>query len=252
MARPVGRLGSLGLARFAVRLVALTGWLVASLTLHGLWRLARRHSPWPRRFLAGLCRLVGVRISQVGSPVPAGAILLVNHVSWIDVPALAGLTGAAFVAHDGLAGIAPLRWLCALNDTVFIARHDRRSIHRQVDQVREALRDTGALALFPEGTTGDGEGLLPFKSSLLAAVAPPPEGIAIQPVLLDYGRRAAEIAWVGDEHGTANFLRIVGGAEPIDLTIRFLPPLAPDEAVDRKHIAHAARQAMLAAQGAGH
>jgi 1-acyl-sn-glycerol-3-phosphate acyltransferase len=252
MTAQAGRVGPLGLARFAVRLVALVAWLALCVPLHGLWRLVGAHSPWPRRFLAGVCKISGVRVTKVGAAVPAGAILLVNHVSWIDVPALAGVTGAAFVAHEGLAGIAPLRWLCSLNDTVFIARHDRRSVHRQVDQVREALRDTGALALFPEGTTGDGHELLPFKSSLLAAVAPPPEGIAVQPVLLDYGRRAAEIAWLGDEHGATNFLRMVARAEPIDLTIRFLPPLLPEQAVDRKHIANAAREAMLAAKAAEH
>jgi lyso-ornithine lipid O-acyltransferase len=252
MAAEAGRVGPLGLARFTLRLVALVLWLAVSLSLHGMWRLVGAHSPWPRRFLDGLCRIAGVRVSRIGSPVPAGAVLLVNHVSWIDVPALAGATGTAFVAHDGLAGVAPMRWLCSLNDTVFVARHDRRSVHRQIDQVREAIRDTGALALFPEGTTGDGTGLLPFKSSLLAAVAPPPEGIAIQPVLLDYGPESAEIAWVGDEPGPANFLRVLARAEPVELTIRFLPPLTPDQATDRKHIANAAREALLSARAPGH
>jgi lyso-ornithine lipid O-acyltransferase len=240
----------LGRVRFTVRMIALVLWLIVSLVLHGLWRVIGAHSPWPRRFLAGLCRICGIVVSQDGAPVPAGAVLLVNHVSWIDVPALAGASGTAFVAHDGLAGFAPMRWLCSLNDTVFVARNHRRSVHRQVGQVREAIRDTGALALFPEGTTGDGTGLLPFKSSLLAAVAPPPDGIAIQPVLLDYGPDSASIAWVGDEPGPANFRRILARSEPIELTIRFLPPLAPDQAADRKHIAQAAREALLAAMSA--
>lgn len=252
MTARAGRVGPLGLARFVLRVLTLVIWLTLCLVLHGLWRSATSHSPWPRRFLAGLCRICGIRVSSIGAPVPAGAVLLANHVSWIDVPALAGATGTAFVAHEGLAGFAPMRWLCSLNDTVFVARHDRRSVHRQVDQVREAIRDTGALALFPEGTTGDGHTLLPFKSSLLAAVAPPPEGVAIQPVLLDYGAEAAKIAWLGDEPGTANFRRILARAEPVDLTIRFLPPLASDLDADRKQIANFAREAMLAALSGRH
>lgn len=242
-----GRVGPIGLARIAVRLLALALWLLTCLAMHGLWCLVGAHSPWPRHFLAGLCRIVGVRVTRTGSPAQAGAVLIVNHVSWIDIPALGGSTGTAFVAHDGLASVPAMRWLCSLNDTVFVARHHRRSVHRQVDQVRDAIRDTGALALFPEGTTSDGTGLLTFKSSLLAAVAPPPAGTAIQPVLLDYGPQASAIAWVGDEPGTSNFLRILARSEPLALTVRFLPPLAASQTLDRKHIAQAARDAMLSA-----
>ncbi len=232
--------------RFAVRLSAAVAWLIGCIILHGVWRLLARRSPWPCRFLGGLCRVCGIRVRLAGSPAPGGAVLLANHVSWIDVPALAGATGTAFVAHDGLAQFPLLRWLCEFNDTVFVARHDRGSVHRQVEQVRMAIAETGVLALFPEGTTSDGTGLLPFKSSLLAAVAPPPAGTAIQPVMLDYGPQAAAIAWVGEEPGPVNFRRILAARRPVDLTIRFLPPLTPEQTTDRKAIAQAARAAMLA------
>lgn len=247
MSAAAGRIGLPGLGRFAVRLVAAVAWLVGCVVLHGIWRIFTRRSPWPRRFLGGLCKVCGITVRQVGSPAPGGAVLLANHVSWIDIPALAGAAGTAFVAHDGLARFPVLRWLCEANDTVFVARHDRTSVHRQVDQVRAAIDDTGALALFPEGTTSDGTGLLPFKSSLLAAVAPAPAGIAIQPVVLDYGPQAAVVAWVGDEPGPANFRRILASARPVELTIRFLSPLPPEQTADRKAIARSARAAMLAA-----
>lgn len=242
-----GRIGPAGLVRFIVRLAAGASWLISCVILHGLWRLFARRSPWPRRFLGGLCQICGIKVRRCGSPVPGGAVLLANHVSWIDIPALAGATGTAFVGHDGLAQLPLLRWLCEANDTVFIARHERASVQRQVGQVRDAIDGSGALALFPEGTTSDGSGLLAFKSSLLAAVAPPPPGVAIQPVVLDYGRNAAAIAWVGAEHGVANFRRILARREPVELTIRFLPALGPEQATDRKSIARAAREAMLAA-----
>jgi 1-acyl-sn-glycerol-3-phosphate acyltransferase len=242
-----GRIGLPGLARLTLRLAACLVWLVGCVLLHALWRLLRRRSPWPRRFLGGLCRLCGVRVTTVGSPARGAAVLLANHVSWIDIPALAGATGTAFVAHDGLAQFPLLRRLCEFNRTVFVARHDRGSVHRQVEQVREGLDETGMLALFPEGTTSNGTGLLPFKSSLLAAVAPPPAGVAIQPVVLDYGPQAAAIAWVGEELGPANFTRIVARSSPVDLVIRFLDPMGPGQTSDRKAIAQAAREAMLAA-----
>ncbi len=240
-----------GRCRAAVRIAAMALWLLACLPLHYLFRLRGPHNPAARLFLGGLTWIAGIDVTIIGQPQPrpphGGAFLLANHVSWIDIPAIAGATGAAFVAHDGLAGVPLVRWLCTLNDTVFVARHDRKSVHRQVEQVRAAIRDTGALAIFPEGTTSDGTGLLAFKSSLLSALDPLPEGIAVQPVLLDYGAGAADIAWVGEEHGAVNFLRILARRRPLALTVCFLPPLAGAQLADRKAIAAAAQAAIAQA-----
>lgn len=237
-----------GRLRITVRIAGMLLLLVACLPLRYAWALAgARHNPWPRRFLGGIARIAGIRIVLSGEQARPGAILVANHVSWIDIPALAGASGTAFVAHDGLAAVPALRWLCAMNDTVFVARHDRAGVAQQVAQVREAIRDTGALTIFPEGTTGDGTGVLPFKSSLLSAIEPVPPGIAVQPVLLDYGREAADIAWVGEEDGIANFHRILARPRPLLLTIRFLPPLAGEALAGRKAMASAARAAIMAA-----
>jgi len=242
-----------GRLRIFVRLLAMVLLLLACIALHYVARLAvalrlARRSPWPRVFLAGLGWLAGIEIRVEGRRPRTGAFLIANHVSWMDIPTLAGLTGTAFVAHDGLAAIGPLRWLCEMNDTVFIARHDRGSVGQQVEQVRAALRETGALTIFPEGTTSDGAGLLPFKSSLLSAIEPVPAGIAVHPVLLDYGAETARLAWVDDDPGIDNFLRILARARPVPLTVRFLPPLAGADLENRKTIAAAARAALLAAK----
>ena len=237
----------LGWLRISVRVLGMTALLLACIPLYYLWKLFTPHNPWPRLFLHGVTRLAGVRLRVVGEKVHRGAFLLANHVSWIDIPAIAGTTGSAFVGHDGLAAMPLLKWLCELNDTVFVARHDRTSVAMQVQAVRTALSDTGALTVFPEGTTSDGTGLLPFKSSLISALEPLPDGIAVQPVLLDYGPEAAAVAWVGDEHGLDNFLRILARRRPVNLTLRFLPVLGGAELTNRKTIAAAARAAMLAA-----
>lgn len=242
--------------RIVVRLVTMAAWLLVCVPFHYLWRIGLRwpggrqrglSRPWPRRFLGGISWIAGVDVTVAGEACRGGTFLLSNHVSWIDVTALAGASGAAFVAHDGLAGVPLLRWLCSLNDTIFIARHDRASVQHQIEQVRAAVGENGALAIFPEGTTSDGTGLLPFKSSLLSALDPPPRGVAIQPVLLDYGPEAASIAWTGDEPGLANFLRILARRRPVALTVRFLPPLTGAALTSRKTMAAAAREAMLEA-----
>lgn len=221
--------------------------LVACVPLYYLWRILHLHNPWPRIFLGGIARVAGARVRIEGAPARKGAFLLANHVSWLDIPVISGASGSAFVAHSGLADVGLLKWLCEMNDTVFVARHDRRSVHTQVEQVRAALTDTGALTVFPEGTTSDGLSLLPFKSSLLSALDPPPPGIAIQPVWLDYGPDVARIAWVGEEHGLDNFLKILARRRSVPVTVHFLPPLTADESANRKVMATAARDRIITA-----
>lgn len=247
MAAPPRAFGLAGWLRIVVRLAGMLCWLLLCLPLYYLWRLAGPRNPWPRRFLAGVGWLAGVRLRAVGKRPAGGEFLLSNHVSWIDIPALAATGGAAFVAHDGLTSVPLIHWLCRMNRTVFVARHDRASVHDQVEQVRAAVLGEGVLAIFPEGTTSDGTGTLRFKSSLLSALDPPPPGVPVQPVLLDYGPEARDIAWVGEEHGLDNFLRILARPRPVRLTVRYLEPLAGDALAGRKAMAAAAQAAIEAA-----
>jgi 1-acyl-sn-glycerol-3-phosphate acyltransferase len=188
-----------------------------------------------------------VRLSQAGIAPAPPRLLLANHVSWLDILVLGGVTGTVFVARDSLAAQPLLRWLCGLNDTVFIARDDRLQVAEQVTQMRDALAAHTAVALFPEGGTGDGQTLLPFRSALLAAVEPPPPGLTIQPVWIDYGADAARIAWFGGEHGLANFTRILARRRPLVARVHLLAPLAAEECASRKTMVGAARQRILEA-----
>jgi 1-acyl-sn-glycerol-3-phosphate acyltransferase len=245
-AAPSPSISLLGWAVMALRVAAMLVWLGCCVPLHDLWRGLGLRDFWPRTFLAGIARIAGVRVTAAGERARRGAFLLANHISWLDIPGIAGAGGSAFIAHDGLAAVGAMRWLCDMNDTVWVARHDRGSVARQVEAVRAAIRDTGALTIFPEGTTSDGSGTLPFKSSLLAALDPLPEGVVVQPVWLDYGADAAEIAWVGVEPGPDNFKRLLARLRPIRLTVHYLPPLTGDALANRKTIAAAARDAILA------
>jgi 1-acyl-sn-glycerol-3-phosphate acyltransferase len=228
----------------ALRLTGLLALLLLCVPLYYALAPFTRRNPAPRLFLRGVAAIAGVRLRTRGTLSSRRSFIVANHVSWIDIPALAGTTGTAFVAHDGLAQIGPLRWLCALNDTVFVARHERRSVAAQVAQVRQALGESGTLTIFAEGTTSDGSGTLPFKSSLLSALEGEAQSVAVQPVWLDYGSDARRIAWVGDEPGLDNALRILARPGGVDLTIHFLPPLEAHERADRKVMATAARAAI--------
>ncbi|WP_066554046.1 lysophospholipid acyltransferase family protein [Croceicoccus bisphenolivorans] len=233
-----------------IRITAMIGWLLACIPAHFASQLIYRKSRLPRIFLGGICLIAGVNITRSGERAGDRTILLANHVSWLDIPILAASTGTAFVAHDGLADSVFLKWLCEMNDTVFIARTRRATVARQVDQVRSALERSPVLTLFPEGTTGNGRDLLPFKSALLSAIDPPPRDVAVQPVLVDFGDLAEEIAWAGDEPGLDNFFRILGRVAELPVTLHFLPPLTGHELDGRKTIASAVQSALTRAGAA--
>ncbi|MDR6788198.1 1-acyl-sn-glycerol-3-phosphate acyltransferase [Sphingomonas sp. BE138] len=226
-------------ARGWTRLAALAGALIVALALHGTWRLVRARSPWPRRFLGWVARIVGARVRVVGTPLTRDAVLLANHVTWIDIPALAGATGAAFVAKAELRDAPVVGWLCTLNRTLFVKRGDRMGVDAQVAALRAQLGGAQPVAIFPEGTTGDGVTLLPFKAGLLAALAPPPPDVRVQPVRIDYGAATPDVAWVGAEDGARHARRVLNRRGTFAVTLHFLTPFVPEG--DRKAIAAAAR-----------
>ncbi len=198
----------------------------------------------PPLFLGFMGRMAGLRVRVEGTP-RAGALLLANHVSWLDILALAGAARAIFVAHSGLTVHGGLKWLCDQNHTVFITRHQRGSVTDQIGQVRAAL-GTRPVTIFPEGTTSDGKAMLPFKSSLLSAVEPLAHAVPIQPVALDYAD-ARDIAWFDGEPGLANVRRILARPGRVELTIRFLEPLAGEALANRKTMTAAAQAAIAEA-----
>ena len=212
--------------------------------LHVLVKAVGAREAIPPVFLGAMGRVAGLRVRTEGIP-RRGALMLANHVSWLDILALAGATRSRFVAHSGLAVHGALKWLCDQNDTVFITRDRRGSVTTQVQQIRAALGER-PLTIFPEGTTDDGTFLHPFKSALLSAVEPLAHEIPIQPVALDYGD-AAGIAWFDKEPGMTNVRRILARPGRIDLTIRFLEPLAGPQLADRKAMTAAAQAAVAQA-----
>ena len=237
--------------RAAARVVLIVIAFAFILPFHGLWRLFGLRSPWPRLFTKASRIIVGARVTIIGEPRKADVLFIANHVSWIDILLLAGETGSAFVARADMAPWPVLGWMATLNNSVYVARDQRLDVGAQAVAMKAALQTHQPLTLFPEGTTAGGDALLPFRSSLLAAVAPPPEGIAIQPVAIDYGAEAPEIAWVDDESVGVNALRLMARRRPIAVTLHFMEPIDIALLGDRKAITNHARDAIAARLGFG-
>jgi 1-acyl-sn-glycerol-3-phosphate acyltransferase len=233
--------------RLTLRVGAIVAGLIVCLPLHYLWKLFRRKSPWPRRFLRWVGRSAGMRARTVGTPLKSHVLFLANHLSWLDIMLIAGASGAAFVSKDDVARWPVIGWLASLNDTVFVARTERNAVRGQADALRSALATGQPVALFPEGTTEGGVEILPFRASLLASLFPPLPGIMVQPVALDYGAAAHDLAWVGDEAAGANAKRVLSRRGTAEVMIRFLSPIDPAAIGDRKALAALSREEIVKA-----
>jgi 1-acyl-sn-glycerol-3-phosphate acyltransferase len=221
-------------------------WLIIpSLVLvpaHYLWRWLGLPSPWPRLFLALTARACGMHVRTTGTPLKRDVMFVGNHLSWIDIPALGGITGTVFVAQDGINQWPVFGWLARLNDTVFVSRSDRLGVGEQVTALRAAIARHPMLTLFPEGTTTDGSHLLPFKAPLFAALDPPPPGMRIQPVVLDFDARGRELAWIGTETAPENAWRVFSGKGRFGVTLHFLEPFDPAALPGRKAVSAECRR----------
>lgn len=232
--------------RAFLRLLVMALWLAICASIHLVHR-AFGPSPWPRRLLRGIGWIAGARVSTRGERPGPRTLVVANHVSWLDIPMLAGATDCAFVAKDGLRGHPFMRWLCEQNGTVFVDRDRRSSVAAQVAEMERALRSHKPLCLFPEGTVSQDGQLLPFRSSLFKLAEDATEELTVQPVAIDYGRHAAEFAWPPGESGQANFLRLLGRRGTIGVTLHYLPPLAGSQ--DRKTMARGSFDAIARALG---
>lgn len=215
--------------------------------LHYLWRLFRLSSPWPRLFLGTAARIAGARVSRVGAPLRRDVFYISNHLSWIDILAIGGTSGSAFLAKAEIGEAPVVGWLAGLNRTVYVRREDRLGVADQINQLREALAGNWAITVFPEGTTTDGRSMLPFKTSMLKVLEPPPPGVLVQPVVMDFGAVGPEIAWIGAESGRDNAVRLLARRGSFPVRVHFLDPFDPHDFRGRKAIgAEAQRRIALA------
>jgi len=232
--------------RLILRALTIVAAFLVCVPLHYLWRLAGRRSPWPRRFLGWVGSAAGMRVRVVGEPLRRDVLFLANHLSWLDILVVAGASGTAFVAKAEVAATPLIGWLARLNNTVFVARTERSAVRGQADSLRAALASGQPVALFPEGTTDGGPDILPFRASLLAALFPPLSGLRVQPIALDYGAAAHDLAWIGGETGLANVRKVLSRRGTTPVTLHFLPPIDPASG-DRKALAGAARAEIVEA-----
>ncbi|MBU0752144.1 MAG: 1-acyl-sn-glycerol-3-phosphate acyltransferase [Gammaproteobacteria bacterium] len=191
---------------------------------------------WSRQLL----RCIGVEL-HVSGAMPDG-LIVANHISFLDIFAINAVAPVAFVSKDEVRHWPLIGWLASRTDTVFLERGSRAAAQRARNGLVEQLRSGGRVAVFPEGTTSRGDGILPFHGALFQAAID--AGAAVTPVALRYlgrdGRCSDAPAYV-DAVTLWQCLRAIVHADGLAAHVEVLAPLS-STAVDRRHLAaHAHR-----------
>ncbi len=214
---------------------------------------------FPHRYHRFVAALFGMHIKVIGTPVTGEGVLMVaNHTSWADIVIFSAVAPISFVAKSEVASWPFFGTLARLQRTVFVERARRTATGEIRDAIRDRLLAGDALVLFPEGTSHDGNTVLPFKSALLgAAEARLASGahVKVQPVStaftglhgLPMGRETRPLfAWYGDMEMLPHLWEALR-AGPLDVVVQFHQPLSLDR-MDRKTLAARAQQIVQTGQ----
>jgi 1-acyl-sn-glycerol-3-phosphate acyltransferase len=243
------------LRAFAIVAVFLTVTLVSIPWQSSALRFGlRRRKTFPNRYHRFLCRLFGIRLRVIGTPVQdRGVLMVANHTSWLDILVFSAAARLSFVAKAEVATWPFFSTLARLQETVFVERTRRSQTAMARDQIRERLLAGDALVLFPEGTSSDGNRVLPFKSALMgsveATIGEDPQGraqhVLVQPVSTAYvglhgmpmGRENRPLfAWYGDMELVPHLWECLKTG-PIDVVVEFHKPISIDVIGNRKQLA---------------
>ena len=161
--------------------------------VHGMVLMASRFSAldaagrhvYIQWWSATLLRQLGIGLTVQGMPHAGATLLVANHVSWLDIAAIhAAVPQARFVSKSDVKQWPLVGRLVAGAGTLFIERESKRDALRVVHQMADALRAGDMVAIFPEGTTGEGRELLPFHANLLQAAVV--TGVPVQAAVLRF------------------------------------------------------------------
>ncbi len=192
-------------------------------------------------------RLLGLRLRVSGKPLPGPALLVANHISWLDIPALGSLQHMAFLSKAEVRAWPLMGWMAEFGGTLFIERGNHQSAIIR-ESIQRRLDEGETVVFFPEGTTTDGSEVCRFHPRLFAAVQR--NGSSLQPVSLRYrpapGRESVA-PFIGDDELLPHLMRVL--REPwIEVEICFLKALEPGE-MDRKSLAEISRSSIRESLG---
>lgn len=190
-----------------------------------------------RRWSGKMLQALGVRLVVQGQVPPGASLVVSNHVSWLDIVAINSVLPSRFVSKAEVAHWPVVGFMVTAAGTLYLERERRRDARRVLGLMSDALREGYTVAVFPEGTTGDGHALLHFHANMMQAAidAPAP----VQPVAVRYSDQAHQIspagAFVGDTTLWQSLWSVIT-ARGLTVHLSILPQQLPDQA-DRRLMA---------------
>jgi len=201
----------------------------------------RRRLAWcnrmSRTWFRALARILGMRVVLHGRPPRPPFLLVSNHQSYVDIVLLGGAAGGVFVAKAEIARWPVFGHLGRSVGTVFVDRTTKRDLTRAAALIERALDDGRGVVLFPEGTTGPGPHLLPFKPSLLEVAAA--HDLPVHHAVLRYAHPA--VPWAGSTPFPAHLVNLLS-LPAFTAHVTFGPQSVHDP--DRKRLTEKLRAAM--------
>ena len=211
----------------------------------GLEARNRRIRRWSQQLL-GMCN-VRVEAAPGADSALARAMVVANHVSWLDIFVINTLHPCRFIAKAEIRGWPMLGWLSEKAGTVFIARGNRRDLRHIFQGLVDKLSDGERIAFFPEGTTAAQGRLLPFHANLFEAAID--AKVAVQPFALSYvdaaGKAHPAVEFLGETSFAQSMVAILCG-RPITARLICLPAIGT-EGAHRRDLALASQAAVAAA-----
>ena len=230
-------------------------FLVVLLILGGLHMLRWRFPHWTRQqrgqakqtWAQDLLKRLGVQTQVSGTAPPETALIVCNHISWLDIFVINAACTTDFVCKDDVRKWPVIGTLVTLSDAVYITRHSRNDAARTGQAIATRLRSRDRVAVFPEGSTSNGVTQLPFRPALFQAAIDAPCPVA--PLALNYINEQGEQHVAPNYDGAITFgacLWAIACASHLQANLQFLELIEPGN--ERRSIATQAENQIIAAR----
>ncbi|MGE4071729.1 MAG: lysophospholipid acyltransferase family protein [Lysobacterales bacterium] len=201
-----------------------------------------------RWWSGGLMRIFGFRVTRHGQPLPGAALVVANHLSWLDIELIHSQRAVEFVAKSEISRWPLIGWLARRAGTIYHRRGSTESLSSVAQMMVERLRQGAQVGVFPEGGTTDGSRVRVFHARIFQCAVE--AGVPVQPVALRYllnGEHNPNVPFLDGESFFVNFVRLLG--EPAMVAeVHFLEGLQPN-GDGRRRLAEGARAHIVRALG---
>ena len=252
---PISLMGWLRvLSRAAILIVLVFGCLLLLLLVRLIeWPICGLHRPVTPHITQFVCRnalrVLRIPLNVAGQPLQGQAAVVANHTSWLDIFVLNASKRIYFVSKSEVSGWPGIGWLASATGTLFIKR-ERSQAHAQTKIMQARLLAGHKLLFFPEGTSTDGQQVLPFKTTLFASFMAPElrDTLQVQPVSVVYHAPEGEpkefYGWWGDMEFATNLISTLATRRQGSIDVIYHPALKVADFADRKALARAAEMAV--------